>query len=515
MSGLHFRLYAAFAAIVMIATSLIVVLRPKPRAACCAMPRATHAREVQATPHAADGPSLPRPQHVEYIAAGGGPTPEYNQKSLEDDVALATEVFGSGRGVVLFAGGLGSAAVQVLSDDAPNEDLRATLAEFFDARQGRDAHYEPMRIRVHGPATENAFRTELTQALSDANDTSPLTLYIAGHGAGGATPSDSAIAFWGDGAMNAKALAQAMDATPQARTTRLIATTCFSGGLSQFVYPNAEPNLGPAAQDRCGFFATTWDEEASGCDPNPDRGAHEGYGVYFLHALRGQSRDGQTLPSSEIDLNNDHAISFLEAHTYALLHSGSIDIPTTTSEEFLSRVAAIAGEVDRITMPENDAVIAVLSARLGVAGDEARARSELATRLQMLEAVREEELPAADAEDDAYRVAVATILHRYPVLDDPWHPDFESTLANAEPWLTDFFTNSREIAEWTRAQAAVQAIEERTEFLMVDSAPYQRLVRAFDARTLAGRLHRANTIHWQRYERMLACERGIPNLGHD
>lgn len=511
MSASHFRVYALFAALVVIATAAVVAMRPKPLPACCA-PHATREALPHEHVHVATTELRARPEHVDYIVAGGGPTPEYNQKSLEDDVTLAAEVFGRERGIVLFGGGLGSNAVQVLSDEEPADDTRATLAAFFDARPGHEAHYELVRVPLHGAATEAAFVTELTQALSDPSDTSPLTLYFAGHGAGGATPSESVMAFWGDGTLDAKRLAQTMEATPRTRPTRLIATSCFSGGLSHFVYDHGQENLGPAAQDRCGFFATTWDEEASGCDPDPDRAAHQGYGVHFLHALRGQSREGQAVPRGDIDIDGDGAISFLEAHAYALLHSGSIDIPTTTSEEFLPHVAAATGEPDAFPMPENDAIIAVLSARLGVAGDEARAKEELATRVQMLEQLRTEESIAADAEDTAYRAAVAQVLNRYPVLDDPWHPDFNDMLLVAEPWLNEFFTASREIAEWTRAQATVESIQERIELLLVDTAPYRRLVRALETRTLAGRLHRVHTVHWQRYERMLACERGIPAL---
>src|SRR4029077_2773259 len=100
---------------------------------------------------------------------------------------------------------------------------------------------------------------------------------------------------------------------------------------------------GPAGSVRCGLFASTWDREASGCDPDPDRREQESYPLHFLHALRAEDRDGHPLNRDDLDLDHDGTISLLEAHTRARIMDASIDVPTTTSERWLRGVAPASG----------------------------------------------------------------------------------------------------------------------------------------------------------------------------
>lgn len=50
---------------------------------------------------------LPIPDRVDWVGIGGGAEPALNQVSLEEDLLLVREIFGSD-GVVLFAGGPGT-----------------------------------------------------------------------------------------------------------------------------------------------------------------------------------------------------------------------------------------------------------------------------------------------------------------------------------------------------------------------------------------------------------------------
>src|SRR6185295_5625856 len=107
------------------------------------------------------------------------------------DLALVEDVLGKERGVVLFAGGPGTHAVQILDSERRGDTLLQELADFFDARDGRDSHYRPTRLPIHGAATREL----------DGETRSPLFVFLGGHGAAGDTSSDSTLLTWGEEAI--------------------------------------------------------------------------------------------------------------------------------------------------------------------------------------------------------------------------------------------------------------------------------------------------------------------------
>jgi hypothetical protein len=452
------------------------------------------------------------PSIIDWIAAGGGPTPEYNQLSVEDDLALFAETLGADRGLLLFAGGPGTRSVQVLDDAPRGDELGAELGSFFDARDGRDSHYRPTRLALHGPATVSGTLGAIERAL--ATGSAPLTVFLAGHGIAGETPADAELLMWGDEPLTPAALAEALDRTPPARVVRVVITSCYSGGFGELVYRGARAELGPTETDRCGFFAAPWDLPASGCDPDPDRAVHEGYAIHFLAALRGQDRQGRDARTS-LDLDHDGRISLLEAHTRAVIASTSLDVPTTTSETWLRAVAPARGPENPYALPEADAVVAAMAELTGLVGSEQRGRAELLRRRDAMAAITAELTSLDEQEASAYRAASAALLSRWPMLDDPWHPDFRATLDDEHDAIAAFFEGAPEMLAWREARALVDALEQRLDDGRVEAARYERLVRALDDRALAARLHAQGGAAWQRYERLLRCERGSPSLAPD
>src|SRR5690606_16956277 len=254
-------------------------------------------------------------------------------------------------------------------------------AALFDPRAGRDARYRESAVPADGPASARAILDALEAAMDDGDDA--LTVVLVGHGEGGETPRDSHFLTWGPGELWVEDVAAVLDEAAGHRPVRFVVTSCYSGGFAELAFESADPEKGAAA-DRCGFFATSWDRAASGCDPNPERGAQEGYGIHFFHALRGEDRAGRPLPMSELDLDGDGAISLLEAHTRARIASGSLDVPITTSERYLRATAGGRFTGDGRGAPvEEVAVVERLSARLGLADPE-QARVRLAAMSGML-----------------------------------------------------------------------------------------------------------------------------------
>ena len=445
------------------------------------------------------------PRTIRWIAAGGGPTPEYNQLSVEDDLALFADTLGAAEGMLFFAGGPGTRSVQVLDVARRGEQVAGEIADFFDARAGRDAHYRATRLALHGPATVGATLGAIERALTA--DDGPLTVFLAGHGTAGEAPGDAALLMWGDEALSPAALAETLDRAPSSRTVRVVITSCYSGGFGEIAYRGARAELGVAETDRCGFFAAPWDLQASGCDPDPDRAVHEGYAIHFLAALRGKDREGRDARSA-LDLDHDGHVSLREAHARAVIASSSLDVPTTTSETWLRAAAPERGAEKPYALPEVDAVVAAMAQRTGLVGRETSARAELTRRHERMTRLSDEMVAIDEDEASAYRSAAAALLSRWPVLDDPWHPDFHGTLARERDAVTAFFDGAPEMVAWRDARARIDALEQRLDEERVEAAPYERLVRALDDRQLAARLRAEGGADWARYERLIACERG-------
>lgn len=444
------------------------------------------------------------PSRIRWIAAGGGANPELNQISLAQDLALAREVLGPD-GVLLFASGPGS-LVQVRDAVPRGDPLMQRLGELFASRGGRDSHHEPAPVSPHGEATAEQLREWLHTALSSGSE--PLLVYIAAHGEAGDSPGDNKVLLWAETELTVRDLVQLLDRTPSRRPVRFVMTACYSGGFAEMVFRQAQETMGPTDATRCGLFATTWDREASGCDPDPDRRMHEGYGLHFLHALQGRDRDGQTTPS--IDLDGDGRIGLLEAHTYARIQARSIDVPTTTSERWLRSAAPAVGPSAPVSLPEEDAVIAAIAQRLGLSHQPERARD----RLHTLETQRDrmlERLEALDNEmQDISRRVRSALLARWPVLDDPWHPDWSETMAHHRSEIEGFLNEYPYAQALSRVRELYQSLSEQLESVELEIAQLTRLVRAIETRTLAGRLRARGGRPWEIYQRLLACERSTP-----
>jgi len=315
--------------------------------------------------------------------------------------------------------------------------------------------------------------------------------------------------MWGGWGLTAEALVESLDGAPPSRLLRVVVSTCYSGGFAELAFNEASPESGPSASNRCGLFATTWDAEASGCDPNPDRGAQEGYSLHFLHALKGEDRAGRPLPLNELDLDGDGRISLLEAHTRARIVSRSIDVPTTTSERMLRTLVLEAEGKQDVLLPEEDAVIARLGVHLSLP-NEAAARSHLLEQLARRDANDATLSSLEEVADARYADLRIAILERWPVLDDPWHPEFPSMLAENRDALLELLDASPEAAAYGEARIALNRAAAGSDRQAVGIAVTQRLVRAYETRSLAGRAQTQAPAAFQHYERLLQCERSSP-----
>ncbi|HEX7476558.1 MAG TPA: hypothetical protein VF331_02005 [Polyangiales bacterium] len=445
----------------------------------------------------------PVPAHVHTLAIGGGPSPEFTEVSLEQDLDLARRVL-PGPGLVFFAGGADALSVRTLDPSIDEQALLSRLGELFEPRGSRGSRYRKTTLPAL-PATLDEIETQLGRALADGKE--PLLVYIAAHGEQGKHERDNHVALWGGESLGVARVAQ-LQAT-RTRPLRLVIASCFSGGFAELAFQDAQPSKGVTQVPRCGLFAGTWDRETSGCDPNPDRRAQESYSLHMLHALRSQDRDGQALARADIDFDGDGKVSLLEAHTRARIASTSIDVPTTTSERYLREVQKTRGPLDRALSLEEAAVITGLGARLGLL-TQAATSQRLQQLQQQLDAADAQLAAAEDAAVHPHAALSGLLLSRWPMLDDPYHPDFAATLAKDGPSIRKVLDDSAEAKVYDDAEDRVDELQAEYWALQTQESVVLRLSRAYETLELAAALRARGGAQWQGYQRLLACERGAP-----
>lgn len=474
-------------------------------------------------------PAWPEDRALRWLAIGGGEWPGNNQVAIEQDLALAATTFGSD-GALLFAGGPGSHGVLVqdgppqppettaatTAHEAQTAAVRARLAALFLPRPERGGRYRRTTLPAADAATRRKALDWLERALVSApSDRSLLRLYLAGHGEIGATQRDNSFRLWGGDMLTVAELGTLLDAAPPARPVQLIATSCFSGGFAEIAFHDTDLQQGAAQTVRCGLFASTWDLESSGCDPNPDRRAQDGFGLHFLQALRGLDKAGRPLPAAALDFDGDGRVSPLEAHARARIASRSLDVPTTTSERWLRVAAPSSGPTAKVQLPEDEAVIAALAAALELKAPTAKAVRWVFDDLEAQLQARDGHIRALQTEEALARAELqAALLARWPWLDDPWGAGFETSLGR----------HSAAIARWlgeTPAAARLDALGESLDVallgrepLLLRAARVERLLRAQENLARAGRLVAAGGEALTRWQLLLSCER-LPLREHE
>jgi hypothetical protein len=440
---------------------------------------------------------------IRFLVVGGGATPESTEVSLEQDVDLVRRTL-PGPGAVLFAGGSDSLSVRELDPTPHGDALLVQLGELFHPRSGRQSRYRVPHLDAERASVENV-EGRLKAAVSEGDG--PLVVYVAAHGDQGKTPRDNSIALWGGRPLTVARFAELT--ARAARPVRLVATSCFSGGFAELAFSNADEKSGPSGHLRCGLFAGTWDRQTSGCDANPDRKAQESYGLHFIHALSRTDRAGMPLPPNLVDFDHDGKVGLLDAHTRARIAALSLDVPTTTSERFLRSIEKTPGPIDRTLFPEDAAVVDELGASLGL-HDEAAVEKRWASLEKHLDDLNDNLDDANDDLADREGDLGSRLLERWPVLDDPFHPDFASMLTRNRKAIKDVLESSPEAKTRDGAARIADTADAEMAELEVEEARLLRLRRAYETLHLGSALLRRGGPGARYYRALLECERGAP-----
>ncbi|TWT65134.1 hypothetical protein [Allorhodopirellula solitaria] len=278
----------------------------------------------------------------QFLVIGGGYAPSGNQASLERNVLFWQRVMSEKQvpqesQSVFFADG-----------DDPDDDLQVIdrksipkanqwMAEFLGSLSDLGLSYRNHRVpHVEGKTSLQNIRGWFDQEGASMEDGDRLLIYVTSHGNDSRErnePHNTSISLWDGERLDVEEFVELLDKLSDGVQVSVVMVQCHAGGFARLIYNEGNPDRGLSKQSRCGFFATVYDRPAAGCTPDIDESTYVEYSTYFWEALAGHSRINQ--PIEPPDYNDDGYVSFDEAHAYTILRSDTIDLPVSTSGEFL------------------------------------------------------------------------------------------------------------------------------------------------------------------------------------
>ncbi|MEN1681548.1 MAG: hypothetical protein AAGJ46_18355 [Planctomycetota bacterium] len=310
-----------------------------------------------------------------FLTIGGGYNRHGNQVSLERNVlfqrqVLAEAVAGSPLPETYFAsGGSGDPDLQYRDPDFETNCPRARrlMAKLFGDEQEVSLRYRPTKLTsVAGPADKKLLRRRLRKLADGLEAGDRLIVYFTGHGGGAEEPDeyeyydeetgdyrepdpdaynehDTVMYLWDDDEVTASEFAAELDRLPEGVSVVMVMVQCFSGGFAHTIFHGADAELGLAKHTRAGFFSQRHDRYAAGCTPDINEADYQEYSTFFWAALGGRTRAGEPIGERGLgaDYDRSGAVSFAEAHAYAVIESDTIDIPIRTSGALLRKYSTL------------------------------------------------------------------------------------------------------------------------------------------------------------------------------
>ena len=278
-----------------------------------------------------------------FLTIGGGYSPEGNQASIEKNVLFYQRLLNeqnvpAAQHAVYFADGSAAGKDVQAKDVESLPKANRLMAEFFGTERDLGLHYRNHEVPgVRGATSPENIRKWFSEVGSTLQRGDRLILYVTAHGERSddrRNPYETSIMLWNDEKLTVTDFVRLLDTLPEGVSVVAVMVQCYTGGFARFIYDKADPENGLARQQRCGFFATVHDRVAAGCTPDVDETTYVEYSTYFWEALAGHTRTGK--PIVRPDYDGDGNVSFAEAHAYTVLNADTIDLPLTTSSEFLS-----------------------------------------------------------------------------------------------------------------------------------------------------------------------------------
>lgn len=271
--------------------------------------------------------SLQQPPN--FLVIAGGANPATNEIALEKNVLYFQRIMQH----------LGYNPEQDASFFFANGNDGQPTVRYLDESE-REQFKIPQIPFLDGSSTLNNLVTWLQSPLAQSIDRG-LFLYFTGHGLKNQENTENnTFLLWNRQEVSVQEFAQLLDLIPVKKPVVTMMAQCYSGSFANMIYEGGNPQNPVAKQTRCGFFATVETLPSVGCTPEVNEADYKDYSSSFFAGLSGQKRTGEKAPSA--DYNQDGRISYIEAHAFAKVDNESIDLPLSTSENWLRQQASEA-----------------------------------------------------------------------------------------------------------------------------------------------------------------------------
>lgn len=442
----------------------------------------------------------------EILIVGGGWGPEGTQASIEAHVEALQASLQPRTVEVLFAAGSGPAPAVQVPREAP-DPVGALLGLVFDRRDGLGVRYRKTRLTRAGRASRAGFLKAVLQHRRRGD----TIVFAAGHGAPAEGDAPAALELWGpDDRLTVPELADALDETP-GRRLALVLGQCHSGAFTDVAFVGADPDIGLAAPTRCVLAAVPASREASGCTPDVDDPGARAYLAVIAEALAAPDR---------ADRDGDGAVSLAEAHAYALVHDGTVDLPVRSSEAWLARrLGRRAPDLARLSRdaleaaaaPEDRYALQSILPKAYARAAPGVVRAQLARLDRANEALDRAIAAVADRREVARRKLVDAVLLRWPVLANPYHAEARALLAGDAPEVMRYVRARPELEALLSLDRSLAALDAQLLARLRETVRFERWLRVAQRVADEAALRATkSTAKIEALDALLACERMVP-----
>lgn len=421
------------------------------------------------------------PLHALFV--GGGPDTDDNGAEIESHLRYAAQLLPRDANCfVHFTDGKARAKTVSFTDSSKLSLGRRALHVLLpndDFGPETETRAPKLGVKVHGAAQHDPIRRSLGKLVDDTAKTpAPVLVYFAGHGSHNSrNEENNYFNLWDDQSLYVSNLAAELVRLPASAPIVLVMVQCYSGAFANVIFRHGDPGNDLSEHDLVGFFAASKDRMAAGCGAEIHEPDYQDFSSYFFGALCGRSRIGQ--PVTGADYDGDGTVSLHEAFCFALIHDGSSDTPTCTSDAFLRRFASIPeaelyatpfAKLHAAATPAQRAVLEALSTALQLSGeDRLRAANDRLTFRDPIARsnVRQRAFETGDRLNELRQECLGSLFARWPALRWDESPDYEAGAEAAERELNADPARCRQILEASVAFAQANAAMENEEAFLL------------------------------------------------
>lgn len=471
-------------------------------------------------------------EHILTIA--GGYNPSGNQVSLEKNVVFFRNVLervglGDVPHDVYFSNGeSGQRDLQFSPGDDSVPRAQKLMAQIFGTTKYQGLEYRKHELEDVAAMTPENIAKWFDESAKQLKADDRLIIYATCHGGKSnnkAREGDTTLYMWDKKTVSVNQLQTHLEKVPEGVEIFFMMAQCYSGGFSNAIFKDANPEGEDFSRPVSGFFSTVQSRVAAGCTPDIDEADYDEFSSHFWAALNGETRVGDKV--GNVDYNGDGKVDFEEAFAYTNIVSKNIDIPIKTSGAYLrgrskyrreqrENEALLSQKCDyskvvELARPSELAILDALSEQLGFTSEQRYIEAEeAADKIEKRRTELQRDLNAKKKEQDALKKTLQSRLReRWPELANILSPTaIQLMTTDADEFVKEAEAQS-EFKKWTQLNSEREQISSERFQLEKKWAHHVRFMRTHNNIVLAKNLL---TLGDQdaivRYDEIVAGERG-------